>query len=207
MASGSQFGLAEYGGSGKDGVHGQLTLQGGPRARSLTKNMMEAVEMSFDGKSCLEIAYVMFPKQLEEAKQRSIAENNPKKLQYMEHAYRKKVEGWLQRPEAQDYYRKIIVNRNAPAAVGKALKVLTKQLDSENEWIANKAANDILNKYYDLVMGTNSNEIVVRFEGMPEIGSPDQEEKDARPLRSKMRKAEPADEEPLDVVGEGGVVE
>ena len=207
MASGNQFGLAEYGGSGVKGVHGAHTMLGGSKPKALTKPMMEAVEMSFDGKTCLEIAYALFPEKLEEARQRSIEQNLPKRLTDMEHVYRQKIEKWLQKPDAQEYYRRLIVNRHAPAAVGKALKVLTKQLDSDNEWIANKAANDILNKYYDLVMGTNSNEIVVRFEGMPEIGSPDQEEKDARPLRSKMHKAEPADEEPLDVVGEGGVVE
>jgi hypothetical protein len=63
----------------------------------------------------------------------------------------------------------------------RSLQVLDKQLDldpksAKEGWLANKAANDIINKYHDSVMGVNSNEVVVRVEGMPTLGKPEDAE-------------------------------
>ena len=56
---------------------------------------------------------------------------------------------------------------------GKAIRKLADQIDSSNEWLANKAANDVIAKAGKEITGDTENTINVRFEGLPELGSPD----------------------------------
>jgi hypothetical protein len=84
------------------------------------------------------------------------------------------------KPGYADCYRSI-VNREMLGLYSRSLQVLDKQLDldpksAKEGWLANKAANDVINKYHDTVMGVNSNEVVVRVEGMPTLGKPEDAE-------------------------------
>jgi hypothetical protein len=81
------------------------------------------------------------------------------------------------KPGYADCYRSI-VNREMLGLYSRSLQVLDKQLDldpksAKDGWLANKAANDVINNYHDTVMGVNSNEVVVRVEGMPMLGKPE----------------------------------
>lgn len=86
------------------------------------------------------------------------------------------------KPGYADCYRSI-VNREMLGLYSRSLQVLDKQLDldpksAKEGWLANKAANDVINKYHDTVMGVNSNEVVVRVEGMPTLGKPEDADSD-----------------------------
>ena len=51
-----------------------------------------------------------------------------------------------------------------------------KQVDIEDDkwgFLSNKAANDLLNRYWAVVMGEDDKQIVVKVEGMPDLGTPD----------------------------------
>ena len=71
-----------------------------------------------------------------------------------------------------EYYRSIITEWSIHST-GPALKKLRSQLDSDKEWLANKAANDVIAKAGKEITGDTENTINVRFEGLPELGSPD----------------------------------
>lgn len=81
------------------------------------------------------------------------------------------------KPGYADCYRSV-VNRELLGLYSQSLKLLGEQLEldpksKDQGWLANKAANDIINKYHDPVMGVNSNEVVVKVEGMPTLGTPE----------------------------------
>ena len=72
----------------------------------------------------------------------------------------------------QEYYRTLIQEWSFHH-VGKAYNKLVEQIDSDQPWLANKAANDVLTQSKQLITGMDDNSIVVRVEGMPELGTPD----------------------------------
>ena len=83
---------------------------------------------------------------------------------------------WRHRPDAQaiwDDEMKARVRRCVPRAVN----LLENQIGSKKEWVANKAANDVVNlaKQTGIFVGEEK-AISVRIEGMPDIGSPDDPE-------------------------------
>jgi len=75
----------------------------------------------------------------------------------------------------EEYNRRVKQMMLGP--VTRANRVLTKQLDDENGWLANKAANDILVKYGPKNV-EEENTITVKVEGLPELGTPDSAETD-----------------------------
>jgi hypothetical protein len=83
---------------------------------------------------------------------------------------------WRHRPDAQpiwDDEMRARVKRCVPKAVGR----LENQVDDSNGWLANKAANDIFNLAKTTgIFQDEDKAITVRIDGMPEIGSPDQDE-------------------------------
>ena len=87
----------------------------------------------------------------------------------------KTLNRWKKLNGFQECFRAEVRNMGMPI-ISKAIQRLVRQLDSENEWIVNKAANDLISKYMPHVMGEDSNEVVIRVEGMPEIGIPEQDE-------------------------------
>ena len=65
---------------------------------------------------------------------------------------------------------KQLLKRNVPAS----LLRIGQQIDSDTEWLANKAANDTLNWASRTgVIKTEETALQVQIQGMPEIGSPE----------------------------------
>lgn len=63
-------------------------------------------------------------------------------------------------------------------AIGLARKRLLAQLNSNNEWLVNKAANDLIAQGNRRIYGADDSTVHVQVSGMPDIGSPDQPEED-----------------------------
>ena len=54
---------------------------------------------------------------------------------------------------------------------------INKQVDSDTEWLANKAANDVILLAQKVgVIRSEETAMKIEVTGMPDIGSPDQEE-------------------------------
>lgn len=69
------------------------------------------------------------------------------------------------------------VNRVLRSVTGEAIKVIKGQLkDDKLPWLQNKAANDLLNYGRSQLMGEDEKTVNIRFDGMPELGSPEQED-------------------------------
>lgn len=67
---------------------------------------------------------------------------------------------------------KQLLKRNVPAS----LLRIGQQIDSDTEWLANKAANDTLNWASRTgVIKTEETALQVQIQGMPEIGSPEED--------------------------------
>ena len=59
--------------------------------------------------------------------------------------------------------------------VGRALNKLSEQVGHEAPWLANKAANDILQRApKSLLTDESESSVVVRVEGMPVMGVPEE---------------------------------
>ena len=62
------------------------------------------------------------------------------------------------------------------ACTGEAVKVIKKQIRDENlPWLQTKAANDLLNYGKGQIYGDEERTVHVQIEGLPDIGSPDDE--------------------------------
>lgn len=85
------------------------------------------------------------------------------------------MDRWRHRPDYQgiwDDEMKARVRRRVPAAVSR----IDKQVDEDNGWLANKAANDMINLARTVgVFQSDEKAINVHIEGMPELGSPDED--------------------------------
>jgi hypothetical protein len=90
------------------------------------------------------------------------------------HTYTKKLHSIMRKPEFAEAYKSIV--RNAVySPYGKAMNRIANQIDSKNEWVANKAANDFLTRFGHHIDGTDSKEVVIRVEGAPVLGTPQEE--------------------------------
>ena len=80
---------------------------------------------------------------------------------------------WRHRPDAQaiwDDEIRNVVRQCIPSAVNR----IKKQVDDDNGWLANKAANDVVNLAKTTsIFQSDDKAIKVQIEGMPDIGSPD----------------------------------
>lgn len=88
---------------------------------------------------------------------------------------KQKVKRWMREPKFQETYR-AMVHEIAMPDVARALGRISDQIDNENPWLANKAANDTLGRFYNDLMGVDENTVTIKVEGMPEIGTPDGED-------------------------------
>lgn len=82
---------------------------------------------------------------------------------------------WAQREDFKKLYQQIL-ERAGMRQYAKAINVLETQMDSKNEWLAQNAARDIANRFEKAVAGIESNRITVTLAGLPELGTPDNEE-------------------------------
>jgi len=101
-------------------------------------------------------------------------ESDPKKR----HNVQCKMSDWRKRPDYKAIWEdelSIRVRRRVPGAISR----LDQQIDNENDWVANKASNDYiaLAKSLGIIRSEAENATIkVQIEGMPDLGSPDQEE-------------------------------
>ena len=56
---------------------------------------------------------------------------------------------------------------------GEAINTIKSQMRQEDGWLRNKAANDLLNYGKQQIYGDEEKTVHVQIEGMPDIGSPD----------------------------------
>lgn len=117
---------------------------------------VKAAEMMFRGMSDEEIAKELFR-----------AGDDLKKIR----SGKDRLRRLRKNEDFQEYYRTIITEWSVHN-VGRALSKLSYQIDDKNPWVANKAANDILNQSKKFMTGNEENSLVVKFEGMPELGEP-----------------------------------
>ena len=94
---------------------------------------------------------------------------------------RRKLRAWMQDPKCQECYRAIMREIILPL-FGKGVATLERQMDSDNEWIAQGAARDVLTRFGPQIMGDDAQkETVVRIEGMPTLGIPEPEDVEEMP--------------------------
>lgn len=83
---------------------------------------------------------------------------------------------WRTHPDFDSIFEKEI-ERILRLAGGEAVKVLVGQMKSTDQpWLQNKAANDVMNHRKQIIYGADEKQITVKVEGMPELGTPDQDE-------------------------------
>ena len=81
---------------------------------------------------------------------------------------------WRKRPDYKpiwDDELSIVVRRHVPGAV----KRVNAQVNNENDWVANKASNDILNLAARIgVIKNEETAVKVEVSGLPDLGAPDE---------------------------------
>lgn len=75
-------------------------------------------------------------------------------------------------PDFKEIYRQEMLSLAAPK-YSRAMHKLEEQLDSNQPWLVNKAANDLINQYKAYVVGDDDKSLTIKVEGMPDLGTPD----------------------------------
>lgn len=84
-----------------------------------------------------------------------------------------KLKHLIESKKFMDYYKSMITEWTVHN-VGRALTKLTEQVDHDQPWLANKAANDILQRApKSLFTDEDENTIKVVVEGAPVLGTPE----------------------------------
>lgn len=129
------------------------------RANSpLTAWQRVAAELSFAGMSDDEICHEIFPDTKSDAEKLKMRKKNLQKLM---------------RSEAFAVYYQDLVSEWSAHNVGKALRTISDNMNDRSAWMRNTAANDVLRISQKWLTGTDENTVVLRVEGMPELGTPD----------------------------------
>ena len=105
------------------------------------------------------------------SKDSDIGDRDERKVQ----SHMRTLRSWLKEPIFQEYYRGLHRQLGFPL-YSKALRLMESQLDSNNPWLAQGAARDILTRLGNQVIGSEEQNVHVVFEGMPELGEPGDEE-------------------------------
>ena len=85
-----------------------------------------------------------------------------------------KMSRWRSLPEFEGIW-KDEVKKVLYACTSEAVQVIKGQLRSDQGWLQNKAANDLLNYGKNQIYGDEERTVHVQIEGMPDIGSPEEE--------------------------------
>ena len=87
-----------------------------------------------------------------------------------------KMSRWRHREDAKPIWDdevRNVIRQCIPRAVSR----ISQQIDSKEGWLANKAANDVVNLAKTTsVFQSDDKSVTVKIEGMPEIGSPDDDQ-------------------------------
>ena len=126
----------------------------------LTTDQEKFVRMSAQGKTRPEILREVFGLDIETSPDNAIANADNKMSRWRKHPDFEKV--W------KDEVRSILYGCTA-----EAVQVIKSQLKSDQGWLQNKAANDLLNYGKNQIYGDEERTVHVQIDGLPEIGSPD----------------------------------
>jgi len=130
-------------------------------AQEMSMKQEKFIRMKAQGKSRAEILKEIFGLDMETASEREIRNADNRMCDWKKHPEYERV--W--KSEIRDVLF---------GFTGEAVQVIGGQLNkTELPWLQNKAANDILNYGKHQIFGNEENEVTVRIEGMPELGTPD----------------------------------
>ena len=85
---------------------------------------------------------------------------------------------WIKEPAVIELYRSMICGKGYER-YARAMQKLDDQIDNSNPWVAQGAARDIANRLHETVTGEASREVVIKVEGMPDLGMPEAATDDA----------------------------
>jgi hypothetical protein len=128
----------------------------------LTSDQERFVRMSAQGCTRKEILEKVFGIDLETAEENVI------------HAADSKMSRWRKHPDFEATW-KDEVKQILYGCTAEAVQVIKGQLRSDQGWLQNKAANDLLNYGKAQIYGDEERTVHVQIEGLPDIGSPDDE--------------------------------
>jgi hypothetical protein len=128
----------------------------------VTAAQVQAMRLLLEGKSEEEVAIIAF-----DVRDETGSEPDPAKVKKAVDVLHK----WQRDPKVQECWRRLLVESVRPDIV-RALKRIARQIDDENGWLANKAANDLLTRFASQIIGEDENTTVIRVEGLPELGIP-----------------------------------
>lgn len=89
------------------------------------------------------------------------------------HAYECKISRLRKHPAYLDTW-KDEVGKVSIKLMNKGLKKIMAQMDANEPWLANKAANDGVNFARSRVFAEEDRAVTVKIEGMPDLGTPDE---------------------------------
>jgi len=127
----------------------------------LTAQQEQFIRMSAQGKSRAEIFKKVFDTDIETAPDNII------------HNLDNKLSRWRKLPEFEPIW-KDEVKSILYGCTAEAVQVIKGQLRSDQGWLQNKAANDLLNYGKGQIYGDEERTVHVQIEGLPDIGSPDE---------------------------------
>lgn len=128
----------------------------------ITKDQFQAVKMLADGWTYDRIAKVIF----------DVTDGNGGLDDEKLRRARRTLSEWFRNPKIMNAYREYIIDMVMPL-IPASIKTFGNQINSDQEWVANKAANDILREFKGIIFGDEDKTIHVQIEGMPELGEPD----------------------------------
>lgn len=100
-------------------------------------------------------------------------EDDPKKY----HAYECRLSDWRKHPKYEEVW-KDEVRRQDYGDYTAARKVLRRSMNQEKDgWLAMQSAVNVLNNSGKRIYAGEDSAVTVRIEGMPDLGTPDQEER------------------------------
>ena len=133
--------------------------------QQLTAKIELFIRMSARGESRADIMQEVFGLDLQTASQRDI------------HNADCSMSRWRKLPEFAQIWREE-VDRILLKHTGKAVKTIAGLMESDQPWLQLQAANSLLNYSKSRVYGDEQNQVTVKVEGMPDLGSPDQADDD-----------------------------
>jgi len=126
----------------------------------LTADQERFIRMSAQGCSRKEIIKTIFGMDIETAPENEV------------HNIDNKMSRWRKLPEFETIW-KDEVRSILYGCTSEAIQTIRKQMREKDDWLQNKAANDLLNYSKQQIYGDEEKTVHVQIDGLPEIGSPD----------------------------------
>lgn len=120
----------------------------------------------------INVAQMMFRGMTDEeicVEQFHIDKEDKKKMKYG----REKLRKLRKNEKFQEFYKSMITEWTVKY-IGPALTKLASQINNKNDWLANKACNDILNQSKHFT-GADDNTVTIKIDSGIELGTPDGE--------------------------------